>query len=259
MDNVAAQADALSGALAESAPEMAAAPSTVVDLMYGIYNKELDTWETKAVVRELNGYDEEALSSHNNTSTVYAEYMSFLLRRAVVSIGNISVKDNPDVIDNLIMGDRDKLFLGVIKSTYGAIREYQIICNYCAGSNDVAVSVDEFPVKEPKGNLRENIKVTLKNGTEVEFRLPTGLDSQMVARKGKTTPEQNTIMLSRCVIGIDNAAEWAKNLNMADRSEIISTLLDAQPGPQIGEVKAQCAHCQEEMIVMLDWASLLFG
>jgi hypothetical protein len=259
MDNAVAQTDALNSALADSAPEMAAAPSTQVQLICGVFNKELETWETNAVVRELNGYDEEALSSSGNSSTVYAEYMSFLLRRAVVSIGNVSIKDHPEVIDDLIIGDRDQLFLGIIKSTYGAVREYQIICNECGGSNDVFVNVDEFPVKEAQGDIRENIKVTLRNGKTVEFRLPNGKDSQVVAQKGKTTPEQNTIMLSRCVIGVDNASDWAKNLNMSDRSEIISTLLGAQPGPQIWEVKAQCAHCQEQMIVMLDWASLLFG
>lgn len=259
MENVAAQADALNSALSDAAPEMEPAPDTVVRLLRGVYNKDLDTWETTAVVRELTGHDEEALSAHNNNSTVYAEYMSFLLRRAVVSIGSISVKDNPEVIDELIIGDRDSLFLGIIKATYGPQREYQVVCNSCGGSNDVFVGVDEFPVKEATHDVREPLTITLKNGKEVQFRLPNGADSQVVARKGKTTPEQNTIMLSRCVIGIDNGAEWAKNLNMADRAEIISKLLDAQPGPQIGEVKAQCAHCSEDMIIMLDWASLLFG
>lgn len=259
MENVAAEADALNSALEDPIPEMAPAPSTRVDLICGIYNKELDTWETTAIVRELNGYDEEALSSHDNKSTVYAEYMSFLLRRAVVSIGSVSVKDNPNIVDDLIIGDRDKLFLGIIKATYGDFREYQVICNSCSESNDMRVGIDEFNVKEPKGDVRKPLIITLKDGSKVSFRLPNGADSRAVALKAKTTPEQNTIMLSRCVIGIDNGADWARNLNMADRSEIISQLLDAQPGPQIGEVKAPCAHCGEDMIVLLDWASLLFG
>jgi len=259
MENIAAQADALSSALEEAVPEMAPAPDTVVKLMRGVYNKELDTWETSAVVRELNGYDEEALSSHDNKSTVYAEYMSFLLRRAVVSVGSVIIKDNPQVIDELIIGDRDALFLGVIKATYGNTREYQVVCDSCNETNDVFVGVDEFPVREAKHDLKEPLKVALKNGSEVSLRLPNGLDSKIVATKGKTTPEQNTIMLSRCVIGVDNAADWARNLNMADRTEIINALLDAQPGPQIGEVKAPCAHCSEQMIIMLNWASLLFG
>lgn len=259
MENVAAQADALNSALEDPVPEMAPAPNTVVNLIRGIYNSELDTWETRAIVRELNGYDEEALSSHDNKSTVYAEYMSYLLRRAVVSVGSVVVKDNPSIVDDLIIGDRDKLFLGIIKATYGENRQYQVICNSCSESNDVLVGIDEFPIKEAQGDVREPIKVTLRDGSEVSFRLPTGADSRAVATKAKTTPEQNTVMLSRCVIGVDNGADWARSLNMSDRSEIISKLLEAQPGPQIGEVKAPCAHCNEDMIVLLDWASLLFG
>jgi len=148
MENIAAQADALSSALEEAVPEMAPAPDTVVKLMRGVYNKELDTWETSAVVRELNGYDEEALSSHDNKSTVYAEYMSFLLRRAVVSVGSMVIKDNLHIIDELIIGDRDALFLGVIKATYGNTREYQVVCDSCNETNDVFVGVDEFLGKE---------------------------------------------------------------------------------------------------------------
>lgn len=259
MENVAAEADALNSALEEPVPQITPAPDTLVELIRGVYNKDLDTWETRAIVRELNGYDEEALSSHDNSSTVYAEYMSFLLRRAVVSIGSIEVKNNPNIIDELIIGDRDKLFLGIIKATYGPNREYQIVCNSCGGSNDLLVGIDEFPTKESSYDVREPIKIALKNGKEYQFRLPNGADSKAVSTKAKTTPEQNSIMLSRCVIGVDNAAEWAKSLNMADRSEIIDTLLAAQPGPQIGEVKAPCAHCGEPMIVLMDWASLLFG
>lgn len=259
MNDSASQADALNAALQDDVPEIKPAPDTSVTLLRGVFNKELDTWETTAVVRELTGYDEEALSSSTNQSMVYAEYMSFLLKRAVVSVGSSKIADNPSIIDELIIGDRDLLFLGVIKATYGETREYKVICNSCNESNDLFVTVDEFPIKKSEFDLKEPITITLKSGKSFKFRLPNGTDSTTVAKKGKTTPEQNTIMLSRCVIGVDNGADWARSLSMSDRSEIISLLLDAQPGPQIGEVDARCAHCSTDMKVMLDWASLLFG
>lgn len=259
MADQAAQADALNAALQDDVPEMKPAPDTTVTLLRGVYNKELDTWETTAVVRELTGYDEEALSSSANQSLVYAEYMSFLLKRAVVSVGSSKIEDNPQIIDDLIIGDRDLLFLGVIKATYGPTREYKVVCNSCNESNDLFVGTDEFPIKQSATDLKEPITITLKNGKAFQFRLPNGTDSTIVAKKGKTVPEQNTIMLSRCVIGVDNGADWARSLSMSDRSEIITLLLDAQPGPQIGEVDAQCASCGMDMKVMLDWASLLFG
>lgn len=254
-----AQADALNAALQDDIPEIKPVPNTSVTLLRGVHNAELDTWETNAVVRELNGYDEEALSSANNQSLVYAEYMSFLLKRAVVSVGSVKIEDNPSIIDDLIVGDRDLLFLGIIKATYGPTREYRVICNACGESNDVFVGIDEFPIKQSEIDLKEPVTITLSNGKSFKFRLPNGTDSAIVAKKGKTVPEQNTIMLSRCVIGVDNGADWARSLSMADRSEIITLLLDAQPGPQIGEVDAQCANCSTDMKVLLDWASLLFG
>ena len=117
------QADSINSALQEDVPEMKAAPNTVVELIRGIFNDELESWDTTAVVRELNGFDEEALASLDNRTLVYAEYMSALLKRAVVSIGSVMIANNPSVIDNLIIGDRDLLFLGVVEATYGKTRE----------------------------------------------------------------------------------------------------------------------------------------
>lgn len=253
------QADALNSALEEKAPEIKPAPETVVELIRGVFNDDLQSWDTTAIVRELNGFDEEALASVDTRKIVYAEYMSILLKRAVVSIGSINIADNPAVIDNLIIGDRDLLFLGVIRATYGANREYRVGCNNCGASNDVIVNVDEFEIKKYDGDVHASITHQFADGSVYEFRLPTGADSQFVAKKAKTTAEQNTLMLARCVIGVKNSENWAKSLGIKERSSIIRTLLDAQPGPQIGEVDAQCATCSEDLNIVLDWASLLFG
>ena len=254
------QADALSSALEETAPEIKKAPETVVELIRGVYNKDLESWDTTAIVRELNGFDEEALASVDTKKIVYAEYMSLLLKRAVVSIGSVNISDNPSVIDDLIIGDRDLLFLGVVKATYGDDRHYQVFCRECTASNDVIVKISEFENKEYDGNPHETIKMDASDGTTYEFRLPNGLDSQIVAKKAKTTAEQNTLMLARCVqTPVKNAEAWAKGLNLRDRTQFVRTLLEAQPGPQVGEVNAQCATCGEDLNIVLDWASLLFG
>lgn len=260
MDNK-QQADALNKALEEDVPKITKAPQPVVELIRGVFNKETDSWETTAVVRELNGFDEEAIASIDSKKMVYPEFMSFLLKRAVVKIGSIEVASNQGIIDQLIIGDRDLLFLGLIEATYGKRREYQVTCASCESSNDVFVSMDEFKRKEPKFDVRETLPVTLSDGSVVNFRLPNGADSQHIAKKAKTTAEQNTLMLARCVIaekGI-NTEEWAKGLNLKDRSTLIKTVMDSQPGPEIGEVNAQCATCGEDLNIVLDWASLLFG
>ena len=254
------QADAINNALEEQAPEIKPAPETVVELIRGVYNSDLESWDTTAIVRELNGFDEEALASVDTKKIVYAEYMSLLLKRAVVSIGSINISEDPNVIDQLIIGDRDLLFLGVIKATYGDDRQYQVLCRGCEASNDVIVKISEFEVKSFDGNPQNDLTLQASNGVEYKFRLPNGLDSQIVAKKAKTTAEQNTLMLARCVrTDVKNAETWAKNLNLRDRTQFVRALLDAQPGPQVGEVNAQCATCGEDLGIVLDWASLLFG
>jgi thiol-disulfide isomerase/thioredoxin len=181
-----------------------------------------------------------------------------------VSIGSTSVKSNPAVIDSLIIGDRDALFLATVKATYGDTREYQINCPHCRGSNDVLINLNEFPNRDVSINPKEQIKIFLKDGTVQKFNLVTGSDSQHVSKLAKSIPEQNTMLIARCADweGGEKPADtmvWAKKLGMKDRAKIIDALLEAQPGPEIKEVDAHCAHCEKPFPIMLNWASLLFG
>lgn len=252
--------NALDAALSDPVPQISAPANPIIELYVGVSDASGD-WQKTAVVRELTGADEEALASFEAKGGVgYADYMSFLLRRAVESIGNINVKQEPAVIDNLIIGDRDKLFMAIVESTYGTMREYQIDCNSCGQSNDVFVDISTFPEKPLKEGVGPKVSATLKDGTIVEFRLPNGHDSLESVKVAKTTAEQNTFLLARCVTNVTgNTSIWAKELGMADRAKLIKTLLDAQPGPEIGEVEARCADCGETFAIMLDWASLLLG
>ena len=253
-------ASALDAALSDPVPQIAAPPNPTVELYVGVADPSGD-WQKTAMVRELTGEDEEALASFEAKGGIgYADYMSFLLRRSVESIGHINVKQDPGVIDNLIIGDRDKLFMAIVQATYGTTREYQVDCDACGQSNDVFVDISTFPEKTLKKGVGPKVSVSLRDGTAVEFRLPNGHDSIEATKSAKTTAEQNTFLLARCVTNVSgNPTAWAKELGMSDRSKLIKTLLDAQPGPEIGEVEARCADCGENFKIMLDWASLLFG
>jgi hypothetical protein len=258
--DIASQASALNKALEDPVPRMDTYPESVVDLYVGLQDSDGE-WQTTAIIRELNGSDEEALASlEAKNGSSYADYMSFLLKRAVESIGSINVSQNKNVVDNLIVGDRDKLFMAIVEATYGKVREYEVACTSCGESNDVFVDITTFPEKPLKKGIKNTITTSLKNGTNVELRLPTNADSLAIIKSVKTTAEQNTLMLARCAVGIEgNPVDWAKSLNMGDRSKLVKTLLESQPGPEIGEVNAQCAHCEEKFAMVLDWASLLFG
>jgi hypothetical protein len=259
------EAAAVNAAMTDPVPRIENAPETTIELFRGVQNPETKEWETLATVKELTGEDEEALASmESDDDYLYAKYMSALLKRSVASIGNIKVEDNPSVIDNLIIGDRDMLFLATVKATYGENREYQMFCPHCEKSNDVHINVSEFPIKQGSNSMHDGVTIVMRDGTSQSFRLVSGADTQYVSVKAKTVPEQNTILISRCAVWEDgnkpaNPLAWAKKLGMKDRAKIIEALLEAQPGPEIKEVEAHCAHCEKQFPVMLNWASLLFG
>ena len=256
---------AIAEAISDPVPRIESTPNTTLELFCGVFNNNTEEWETTAVVKELTGADEEALAALDaDDDLLYAQYMAALLKRSVVTIGNTKVSDKPDIIDALILGDRDSLFLATVRATYGENREYEIACPHCKKSNDVLIEMSEFPVKQPKSNPQEPLVITLRNGTTQKFRLVSGKDSQTVGKKAKSIPEQNTILISRCALwnGADkpnDVEKWAKNLGMKDRAVIIDKLLEAQPGPEIKEVEVHCAHCEKLFPIALNWASLLFG
>jgi len=255
--------------LKEDAPEIGLPLPSIVTLQRGVYDPVSNEWHTEAEVRELTGADEEYLASLETKATVtYADYMTALLSRAVVRIGNnlLTPANSKEVVENLIIGDRDLLFLGIVKCTYGREREYIARCGSCNEKNDVVVDLDEdFPLQVPEHDLHAPVEVTLRKGNLIRLRMPTGADSCYVGKHSSSTATQNTIMLSRCALLSDadragaTPEEWAKNLSLADRGKLIKALLEVKAGPKMEGVNVQCAHCGEDMPINLNWMSLLFG
>lgn len=263
-ESIQSEANAFNEAVQDPAPRMSPAPVTSVSLMRGV---QVDgEWEADATIRELNGEDEEAIASlTNKEGLVYSDYMSALLKRAVVSIGNTNVAQNPSIIDDLIIGDRDLLFVGAMKATYGRFREMEVICGNCDATNFVTLNLDEdFKFERPTQDFTKPIEVELRNGSKINVTYPTGGDSGFVAKKAKTIAEQNTLMIARCCeLGDDlsplEKEQWAKSLGVSDRNKLVRALTSNPPGPKMEEVKTQCAKCQEDLIILMDWVSLLFG
>lgn len=256
MTDYASTAADISSAIQDPVPAMTEAPDPVVTLLKG-YNGE-----KTAMVREMTGADEEYLASlEARGSLSYPEYISALLKKMVISIGDVNVAKTPEVIDELIIGDRDILFLGVVKATYGKQRRYTVICPFCNKENDLYVDLDDdFPIEGTAEEANKTLKVTLKNGSTVELRLPTGGDAKFVGKKGKTVAEQNTLMISRCaLVNAPNKEKWARDLSIGDRTAIVNALLAVKFGPKAGEVNDPCPSCGEQIVVGLDWVSLLFG
>ena len=265
-EDVAADVASVNEAIKDKPPEVSDAAPTTVKLLRGVLSTDTGKWQKTATVREMTGEDEEELARlSTNDDLTYAEYTSALLRRAVLSIGSQNTSDNPTMIDDLLIGDRDLLFLGVIKATYGNIRDFSVTCGACSSTNDVQVDLDkDFPITEAKGSLTKTRSITMKDGTEIQIKYLTGKDAQHIASAGETMAEQTTAIVANSVVWDDDRTlavkeQWAKAISIADRKKIVNTVLDDQPGPSMEEVEAPCAHCDEPIVMMLDWASLLYS
>lgn len=246
----------------DAPPSIAPPPNLSVDLIAGY--KSVEGWQDTAVVREMTGMDEEFLASMNPAGGLqYASYSVELLKRAVVSIGEIEIKKSPEIIDQLLIGDRDILFLAIIKATYGNTRDFKVSCPHCRKDNDLVVDIEkDFPIVGTAEMARKHIEVTLRDGETFKFRLPNAEDSKRVAQPSLNGPQQNTLMISRCLVSdkrVNDPLQWAKNLSVGDRSKVINAIFETKVGPEPQEVNAPCAHCGEPVVLMLDWVSLLFG
>jgi hypothetical protein len=259
-------ATAVNDALRDPLPEFRPSESLKVTLQRGLMDPISGLWQTEAEVREMTGADEEYLAGIDAKGNVmYSEYMVSLLKRATTKIGTIDVQSNVNVIDNLSLGDRDTLFLGVIKATYGSTKEFQVTCSKCAEDSDIVMNLEEdFKLQEPNVDLHEPMVVKLRNGKSVKLRVPTVSDTSYVGKKAQTISAQNTLMLARCTVWTDGEQPsdlevWAKSLNVGDRNKMVKALLDVKAGPSIEAVNVPCAHCGEELTISIDWISLLLS
>lgn len=264
MENI-VQTESLDDLFKEPAPTIASPESVIVELQRGVINPTTGQWQTTAEVRELNGKDEEFLASlESNKKISYAMYVNSMVSRATVRIGDLEVKNSKYYIEELITGDRDILLISILKATYGPERTFRYPCSSCSVSNDITINIDEdFPIQTTDIDLRSPVKVKLKNGTEMSFRYPVGSDN-IAMSKGETTAQQTTILIGRCVIWSEpkdqlHNEEWAKSLSLADRNNILRALFAPNVGPKLGEVKTQCATCGADIVVNVDWVSLLLA
>ena len=264
--NLAEQAEVINEAIADDPPEVGKPAPTTVKLMCGLLNPETEEWQDTAVVAEMTGEDEEELDRLTTVDNLsYADYTSALLRRAVTSIGDVTVADTPAVLDDLIIGDRDLLFLGVIRATYGNVRTFSVVCPKCDEKNEVRVNLDtDFEMDYPKSDPRETRPLTLRNGKTIKVKYLTGRDASAIAASGDTPAVQNTEIVVHSVVWDDERTllvrkKWAKALSLADRRTIVKAVLGDQPGARLEEVNAPCAYCSKEISMVLDWVSLLFG
>lgn len=205
-----------------------------------------------AEVRELTGVDEEAIAK----APTPAKQILSVLRRGVVSIGD-HTDITTDLLDQLLIGDRDTLLIAIRSVTFGQTLEAVTVCYGCNTREtytvDLIADVPNKPLDDPIADRVWTVKCKVG---EVKLTLPTGAAGrQILENSDKTFAEMNTILLAECIRSVNGVssmgATTALSLGMGDRSKLIEEILSHNPGPKLGEVSKTCDTCEAPISIPL--------
>jgi hypothetical protein len=209
-----------------------------------------------AEVRELTGKDEEFIGKSNTLAKAF----NGLLERAVVSIGEMPVTS--EIIDQLLVGDRDALLLGIYKVTFGSEAELEGFCSGCSEYKPVQIDIDEDIEVKTLYNPVDDRQFTVK-GKKHKYlvSLPDGTTQKhLVNNSDKTVAELTTLLLEQTVLEIDDnpvlSKLQAQNINLADRRKIGEELAKRAPGPKFNNIEVDCPDCEGKVVVPISIGAL---
>jgi hypothetical protein len=239
----------------EIAPDIVLPSDTTVNLPGGYVNAAGEVIKT-AEVRELNGRDEEAISKATNLGKA----IMTILNRGTVKIGDEQAEER--LLDQLLIGDRDALLLGILKNTFGKNIEVPAYCNGCTDEKIVQINIDE-DIKFKILTDPVNDRIFTVKGKSVDYvvKLPNGVvQKEMINNMDKTSAELTTIILENTVVKIGETPVYTKaqvqTLSVSDRRVIIDEINHRAPGPQFDDVTVTCPSCESEVLVPINLGSL---
>jgi hypothetical protein len=247
-------------------PLIAEPPDTSVTLFRGVWDG--NKFRTDAQVKELTGADEEGIARMLGASAP-VQYMNAVLVYGVTNLGayeleKMSVQERTGIIDMLLVGEKEYLFLQILLVTYGDERTVSVQCEACGGMNEIFFSItDDVPIKKLEDPTKSIYEYEAKGGQRIEYRLVTGADAaEANKRPNISNPEENTIILSRIIETVDgkpliDPTKFVRGLGAKDRRTLMREVVAKQPGPYFEEVKLPCATCGAEALFTPGWANLL--
>ena len=248
-------------AIAGPVPLMVNPPECIVELPRGLFIG--GEWKTTTEVRELTGADEESLARTRKP----ADFFDAVIARGVVRIGDYGMADRPTDerrarLQDLLIGERDQIFLKIVQATYGDTKTLNFTCGTCQSEQEVEIilSVD-FKIKTVEDPQKTLFTYRTAKDELIEWRPATGADQmEALKRKGSTVAEQNTVMLSRCIVKVNGELPldpilFARSMSMRDRQGLLTDLVARQPDVDL-TLTTKCVVCDADQTLAFGWADL---
>lgn len=219
-------------------------------------------------VAELTGLAEERIEKARRTNRL-DRFFNAIIVNGTVRIGGEDATE--DILDGLLIGDRDALLVEIRRATYGSDVEFgEMRCPECSEEMDVTISLDDIPTRSLESSRQRIFDVKLWRSGHVSVRLPTGADQDFVfSQDAETGSAVDSLMLARCVLsvtdekgeetGVAGNLSWVKNLSLKDRRAILKEITDRQPGPRYDEVTFTHKACETEVPFALSIGDLFPG
>jgi hypothetical protein len=247
--------------IAGPVPLMEAAPDCHLTLPRGLFVRGV--FKTDVVVRELNGLDEEALAKHRDPSDYYDMVVALGTEQVDdFDLTTLPLADRQGWLRNLLIGERDQIYIAIIKATFGDSKTLSFTCMHCSQEQEMELVLSEDFKPKIVADVDNDVFVfTTSKGDELQYRLVTGEDQrEAYARKGATTAEQNTILLSRCITKVNGGLipdplNYVRHLSIRDRQAVLTELVDHQPSINL-RLTTTCVACGLEVPLALGWGDL---
>lgn len=231
------------------------------DLPRGRFNGS--KWETEVELRELTGADEEALARFNDPADFFDGVVVYgTARVGSVQLTDLSFPERQSILAELLIGEREQLFINIARITYGNEKDLTHTCPACGNEAETTVLLSEdipMPIMENPYTLTHTM-VTSKGDT-LTYRLAIGADQMaVIKRKSASAAEQSTLMISECVTKVNDKpvidpVGMARSLSMGDRRRLLDHLVENQPSPDM-TLKMPCLSCGFELILPLSWGDI---
>jgi len=247
--------------IAGPVPLMAEAPDCSLALPRGLFVH--GAFKRNVVVRELTGADEEALAKTREPT----EYFDLVISLGVEKIDDFDLSSLPvaergGFLRTLLIGERDQIFLAIVKATFGEKKTLGFRCTNCEVEQEIDLLLSEdFKPKSVEDITTDIFTYTSSKGTEIEYRLANGEDQrEALGRKGASTAEQNTVILARCITKtngglVPDPIAFVRRLSIRDRQELLNGLITRQPTIDLG-VTTKCTACGADQTLTLGWGDL---